>query len=170
MHREELSVKVEYYSLGELTQLDRELVMAARKATANSHSPYSKFRVGAAVRLASGLIVLGANQENAAYPLCTCAERVALNTVGAMGNKKDVVAIAVTGRLGTVEEDLYRGTDPVTPCGGCRQVIKEYEDLAGKRLVLLMDGYCDTVRRMEGIESLLPFSFGPSAFGADALA
>jgi cytidine deaminase len=170
MHRETLSATVEYYSLAELVEAERELVVAARKATSNSHSPYSKFRVGAAVRLSSGLIVMGANQENAAYPMCICAERVALNTVGGMGNKKDVVALAVTGRLGTVDENVYRGTDPLTPCGGCRQVIKEYEDLAGKPFVLLMDGYCDVVRRMVGVESLLPFSFGPSAFGADALA
>ena len=85
----------EYENSEELNPDDRELIHAAREAALNAYAPYSKFRVGAAVRLESGIIVCGANVENAAFPSGICAERSALsNSVSNYQNDKPV-AIAI---------------------------------------------------------------------------
>src|ERR1700712_426164 len=86
----------EYDTLQELTKLQYDLCLEATKAMRTSHSPYSKFRVGAALRLESGKIVYGSNQENAAYPSGLCAERVALFHWGANHRDDPIEAIAVT--------------------------------------------------------------------------
>jgi cytidine deaminase len=155
---------VQYLGLDEMPPDQLELVMAARQATNQSHSPYSNFRVGAALRLANGEIVTGANQENAAFPLCTCAERSAIVAACNGGHQKNIRAIAVTGRIGGVAEEVYRGIKPITACGACRQIMKEFEDLGGEPMVILMDGYSDEVARVVGIETLLPLGFGPKDF------
>ena len=74
----ELKIEIGFCSVDELKEADRELVEAARQATANSYSPYSHFSVGAALRLSDGEIIIGANQENAAFPSGLCAERTAM--------------------------------------------------------------------------------------------
>ena len=167
MRTRKIETTIQIYTLDELAEAERELVLAARKATSLSYSPYSHFRVGCAVRLTDGLIVPGANQENASYGLALCSERTTLFGIGNMGRKADVTALAVTGRLGTVPEATYRGKAPLTPCGACRQVIREFQDLGGRPIVLLLDGYCDEIWRVEGIDALLPLGFGPMDFGVD---
>ncbi len=162
-----LTATVEYYSLTELTLDEQELVLAAREATSVSHSPYSKFLVGSAVRLKDGTIVKGANQENASYGLAVCSERTTIFSIKNMGKKRDIRKLAVTGRIGTVSEAEYKGSAPLTPCGACRQVIREAEDLAGLPIVILMDGYGPEVARVVGISALLPLGFGPADFGAN---
>jgi len=95
------------------------LLAAARKAALNSHSPYSKFRVGAALRLASGQIVTGTNVENVSYGLTICAERSALvRAVAEYGPRIRVVAVAVA--------NLNDAASP--PCGACRQVLAEFTE------------------------------------------
>src|SRR5882757_79344 len=112
----------EYASVKELDTTDQDLCAEAVKAMKNSHSPYSKFRVGAALRLKSGKIILGSNQENVAYPSGLCAERVALFCWGANHPDDPIEAMAITAQT-----DEFLLTRPVTSCGSCLQVLAEYE-------------------------------------------
>jgi len=138
-------------------------VLAARSATDQSHSPYSNFCVGCAIQLKNGEVRSGANQENASYGMCLCAERGTIFAAHNEGHKKDISKIAVTARPAKILAEEYKGHSPVAPCGACRQVIKESEDLAGERIIILMDCFDDqNIARVEGIEHLLPLAFGPS--------
>src|SRR5882757_2880762 len=120
-HEIKISFK-EYDSLKELEKPDQDLCAEAVKAMENSHSPYSKFRVGAALRLKSGKIIYGSNQENVAYPSGLCAERVALFYWGANHPDDPIEAMAITART-----DEFLLTKPVTSCGSCLQVLAEVE-------------------------------------------
>lgn len=144
----------EYESEQELNATDRELIAAARKATEGSYSPYSHFSVGAAVKLGSGDIVTGSNQENLAYPSGLCAERVALFTASAQTGKGcEVVALAIAA------VDSNGKAAEASPCGACRQVMIEQEQRQGKplrTLVALDDG---RVREYNSAVDLLPFVF-----------
>lgn len=144
----------EYSSLEELNASDRELCNEAIKAMANSHSPYSEFRVGAAVRLESGKIVYGSNQENVAYPSGLCAERVALFTIGSTYPNDKIVSMAITAHT-----DNFKITQPVTSCGACLQVMAEYEKKQSHPIDVLF--YCQngSIIKTKGIKSLLPFAF-----------
>lgn len=162
-----LVIQYQELALDELALDERALVLAARRATHHSHSPYSKFRVGCAVQLADGTVVTGANQENASYGGTVCAERTTILAAFNQGRKKDIAKLAVTGRIGSMPEETYRG-EPVPPCGICRQIIREAEDLHGSELVILCDGYNDgRILRFVGIASLLPFGFSGADFGVD---
>src|SRR6201993_5649761 len=108
----------EYASIDELNSDEKELCLEAVKAMKNSHSPYSKFRVGAALRLKSGRIIIGSNQENVAYPSGLCAERVALFHWGANHPGDPIEAMAITAH-----SDGFLLTKPVTSCGACLQVL-----------------------------------------------
>lgn len=121
------------------------LVAAARAGRAAAYAPYSGFAVGAAVRTASGKVFTGCNIENAAYPLTLCAERVALFSAYAAG-EREIVALAVV----TPTEE------PARPCGACRQVILE---LAPRCTVVLANLQGD--ERIVSPQSLLPDAFGP---------
>ncbi|PIR52201.1 cytidine deaminase [Candidatus Peregrinibacteria bacterium CG10_big_fil_rev_8_21_14_0_10_49_16] len=153
---------------------ERDLLLRAREATKVSHSPYSRFRVGAAVLLSDGQIVTGANQENASYGLTVCAERTTIFATWNLG-RKDIVKLAVTGRTAAASEgkefsvDEYRSdADPASPCGACRQVIKEAEDRHGEPMIILVDAYNDErIRRLVGIESIMPWGFSGKDFGMD---
>ncbi len=144
----------EYTSLNELPNTDYNLCLEAVKALQNSHSPYSKFRVGAALRLQSGRIIYGSNQENVAYPSGLCAERVALFHWGANHAGDTVEAMAITAH--TQEFALTR---PVIPCGSCLQVLAEYEKKQKSPIRIIL--YCQDgpVWITNGIESFLPFLF-----------
>ena len=127
--------------------LCRKLEKAARAAAKASYSPYSKFRVGAAVLAGSGKIYSGTNVENASYGLCNCAERTAIFTAAAAGERV-VQAVAV-----------YTPTRTATaPCGACRQVINEFGPTA------LVISVCNSTGRLETtLDRLLPSAFGPKA-------
>ena len=144
----------EYDSLKDLDKPDRDLCFEAVKAMENSHSPYSKFRVGAALRLQSGKIIYGSNQENAAYPSGLCAERVALFHWGANHPGDPIEAMAVTA--GTDEFELLQ---PVTSCGSCLQVLAEYEKKQNKPIKIILFCSNGPVWVMDGVDSFLPFLF-----------
>lgn len=140
------------------------LVAAARGALAHAHAPYSRFAVGAAVRLTDGSIVTGSNFENASYGLSLCAETVALATVNAQGRLTDVAAIAVVGG-GMSADGSVNGDAIVSPCGRCRQILNEAEQMAGRTLAI----YCvaptgDTLVE-HSVAGLLPHAFGPADLG-----
>lgn len=123
------------------------LVAAARAVRERAHAPYSRFAVGAAVLDEQGRIHAGCNVENAAYPQGWCAEASALAVMVAAGGRR-VQAVAVCG----VADDL------VTPCGGCRQKLREFA--AGDCPVWLAD--LDALRARFTLGELLPHSFGPA--------
>ena len=139
--------------MAELSEEDRELVEAAKQATNGSYAPYSKFLVGAAVRLQDGCIVTGANQENAAYPSGLCAERTALFAAGAQYPDQPVVALAIAARKG--RRFLAQ---PISPCGACRQVMSGVEERYGVPIRILLYG-TEGVLVSDGISPLLPLRF-----------
>ncbi|KEQ52777.1 cytidine deaminase [Sphingobium chlorophenolicum] len=141
-----------------------ELIEAARGAMANAHAPYSRFAVGAAVRLTDGQIVTGCNFENASYGLSLCAETVALATVNAQGRFSDVEAIAVVG--GAIRPDgSIAGSAVVTPCGRCRQIMNEAEQMAGRTLSIYCAAPDGGAVVEHSVAELLPHAFGPADLG-----
>src|SRR5580698_8670277 len=113
MTKHEIKIQFkEYKSVSELSEAYQSLCDEAVKALKNSHSPYSKFRVGAALLLQSGKIIYGSNQENVAYPSGLCAERVALFAWGANHPDDAIIAMAVTAQT-----DAFEITQPVASCG-----------------------------------------------------
>jgi len=143
----------EFDNSSELGHDDAELVAAAREAALNAYAPYSKFKVGAAIRLESGKIVSGANVENAAFPSGICAERNALSNSVTNHNGDNPVALAVAA----MNEEGFT-IEPVTPCGNCRQVIAEEESRIGKEIRIILAGKTK-VFVIESISSLLPLQF-----------
>lgn len=143
----------EYDKTGELNRADLELITAARDIAIKAYAPYSKFRVGAAVRLKSGKIVCGANVENAAFPSGICAERSALsNSISNYPNDKPVsIAIVSVNEEGITEI-------PPSPCGSCRQVIAEEEYRTGEKIKIILSGKNKTLM-IDGISNLLPLQF-----------
>lgn len=155
MKKESLSLEMIFFdSEKELETDDFQLLMQARIAAGKAYAPYSRFRVGAAVLLSNGMIILGNNQENAAYPSGLCAERVALFYAFSMYPDEKVVAIAVTALS---EKALIN--KPLTPCGSCRQVMAEYEKKADLNMRVIMQGQEGPVMVVESMKNLLPFSF-----------
>ena len=144
----------EYSSEEELPEQEKFLLEKAREATGSSYSPYSHFRVGAAVRLKNGEIITGSNQENAAYPSGLCAERVALFAAAARYPGVAVEALAITA---SSKETLIN--QPVTPCGACRQVMMEYENTGGQDMQVIMAGQQGKITVAPNIKSLLPLNF-----------
>jgi len=143
-----------YDNLDEMDPQDAELIRQAHEATQHAYAPYSKFNVGAAVRLANGEIVTGNNIENAAYPSGLCAERVAMFSAMAKFPGVAFEALAVTAHSQT-----KLVAEPVAPCGACRQVMAEVEQLSKQPLRVLCQGQEGPIMVFEGIESLMPFIF-----------
>jgi cytidine deaminase len=131
-----------------------DLANAAIKARELSYSPYSSFAVGAALLTKSGKIYLGANIENASYTPTVCAERVAIFSAVHAG-ERDFEAIAISG--GKEGEDP---TDPVAPCGVCRQVMTEFADGDLKVILAMSWGY-----REYTLDSLMPLRFDRDSLG-----
>ncbi|MBQ3251535.1 MAG: cytidine deaminase [Bacteroidales bacterium] len=143
----------EFDAIDELEAKDRELAQAAVEATAQAYAPYSKFNVGAAVLFEDGVIVKGANQENAAYPSGLCAERTALFYASASRPDKAMVAIAIAAG-----QDGHLCETPATPCGACRQVMAQYQLKSGLPMRVLLVG-AHKIWRFEKVDDLLPLIF-----------
>tara|TARA_R110000751_G_scaffold188126_3_gene294203 strand:- start:1079 stop:1564 length:486 start_codon:yes stop_codon:yes gene_type:complete len=141
-------------SVSELPQDIQELMNKAQQAREKAYAPYSSFKVGAALQLANGEVVLGNNQENAAFPSGLCAERVAIFYAGATYPGVAVTSIALTVR--SLEHTV---TTPTPPCGACRQSIAEYEVNQKSPINIYFMGETGTVVKADSIEVLLPFVF-----------
>ena len=155
MIKREIKVAFEEYNdINQLNDADRKLCLEAVKALANSHSPYSTFRVVVAMRLQSGKLLHASNQENVAYPSGLCAERVALFNWGANHPDDPITTMAITAQT-----DEFKLTQPVTSCGSCLQVLAEYEKKQNKPVKVLL--YCQNgpIWAIEGVENQLPFLF-----------
>lgn len=155
MKQNTFNVKItEFRTTDDLPEKDKELVEAAFTAAANAYAPYSGFTVGAALRLKSNMIVTGNNQENAAYPSGLCAERVAMFYASSQYPGQSVETIAVVAPKAVAGLD-----EPVTPCGSCRQVMAEYEQLQKKPLRVIMTSGKGKCFLVEGMDNLLPLAF-----------
>lgn len=143
---------VEHPSWRAMPKEDRELLRAAAKAARSAYAPYSKFAVGAALRLEGGAVVAGSNQENAAFPAGCCAERTALHAAMSLTPKGYVEAIAVV-------VPRVRNADPVSPCGICRQALVEQEYRQGGPIRVLLGAVNGEVQEIPTANDLLPLSF-----------
>lgn len=139
--------------LDELTTLEQELVKKAIDATQNSYARYSNFHVGAACLLENNQIIIGANQENAAFPSGLCAERTAIFAAQANYPDQPVIALAIAAK--NINGLLKT---PISPCGACRQVILEIEDRYQRPIRILLYG-TEGILVFDSIKDLLPFSF-----------
>ncbi len=152
-----LQTKVVVCAYDELMPEDREVVDAARAATANSYAVYSKFNVGAAVRLEGGVIVKGSNQENAAYPSGLCAERTTFFWANSQYPDRAVLTLAIAARTENGELAM-----PIPPCGACRQVILETEKRYNRTIRIILYGTRECYVVEDGIKALLPLTFDAS--------
>ena len=152
-----LNIAIKHCQLDELYVADRELIEQAMKATDNAYAEYSHFYVGAALRLANGRIVIGANQENAAFPSGLCAERTAVFSAQANFPDQSIEALALVAR-----NDNGLIDNPVTPCGACRQVLLGVEERYGLPMRILMYGKSG-VYSVGSAKDLLPLSFVDSS-------
>lgn len=135
----------------------QDLMNKAQEARENAYAPYSNFRVGVAIRLESGEIVIGNNQENAAYPSGLCAERVAIFYVGAAYPKERIVEIAITARSQNQILD-----HPIGPCGACRQSMLEYEQKQNNPIPVYFTGEIGSIIKVDSVKEFLPFGFDAS--------
>jgi len=143
-----------YDNLEALKTDDKKLVKAAIETTSDAYAPYSKFKVGASIRLDNGSIVIGHNQENAVYPLGLCAERVALFSAGSQYPNETITAIAVATEKKIAPTDI-----PPFPCGSCRQTLIEFESKQQQPIKLLVTGTNERVFVFKSVQSILPFAF-----------
>lgn len=159
-----LSFSISYEAfegIAELDAGDQILCKKAEEALATSYSPYSKFKVGTAILLADGQIVLGSNQENVAYPSGLCAERVALFAIGANNPNAVIKTMAITAFTHN-----FKIENPVTSCGSCLQVMAECEKRQNSPIEVLF--YCigGQIIKVKSVKSLLPFGFVEDRLGA----
>jgi len=137
----------------DLDRADRELVDAARTATATAYAPYSGALVGAALRTADGTVVAASNLENAAYGSTICAERMAVGRANAMGHRTfAAVAIAAMGAA-------LRPDRVVSPCGACRQVLHEMASAAAHPMRVIMTAPGADAITVATLDELLPLAF-----------
>jgi cytidine deaminase len=143
-----------YNSLEELSTEIQDLMNQAVEIRKKAYAPYSQFRVGAALLLDNGKIVLGSNQENAAYPSGLCAERVAIFHAGSIYPEAKILKIAITAA-----SDTNQTKAPIPPCGSCRQSIAEYEIKQETPIEIYFMGEIGEVYKSSSLKNLLPFMF-----------
>ena len=153
MKSKKLEINYEELRFEELNSEDQSLIEAAIKATDNSYADYSHFHVGAAVRLRDAAVVIGANEENAALPSGRSAERTAIFAAQAQYPKLAVEALAIAAKN---SDGIL--SQPVTPCGSCRQVVLQIEERYHHPVEILLYG-SQRIFRFHSIRDLLPFCF-----------
>ncbi len=148
-------------SIDKLPSKDANCVKQAIEYLGYAYAPYSNFLVGASVMMADGTLYGGANQENASYPLCMCAERVALYHAAMMERSQKISCIAITAK-----HHSKKLIDPAMPCGACRQVINEYESINKAKIKIYLINDNQEVYMIDSIKPLLPYSFDGSVLDA----
>lgn len=143
----------EFSSPKEMEPIDQNLVAAALEAKKGSYSPFSHFQVGAALLLADGTIVKGANQENVAYPSGLCAERTAMFAAGANHPDTPMVRMAIAA-----SDHGVLCESPASPCGACRQVMAQYQRKFGQPIQIILVG-SKRIRKFHKVDDILPFIF-----------
>ena len=145
---------LEYDSLTDLPQDIQSLMNQAVEVRTKAYEPYSKFRVGAALLLDNGKVIVGSNQENAAYPSGLCAERVAIFHAGSVYPEAKILKMAITAA-----SDTNQTKAPIPPCGSCRQSIAEYEIKQETPIEIYFMGEIGTIYQSASLKNLLPFMF-----------
>ena len=143
----------------ELSEADRSLVQSASEACQYAYAPYSNFKVGAAILTDDNIVVIGSNQENSAYPIGQCAERVALYSLAHQYGRKviDTIAVAV---------DNEQQLTPASPCGSCRQLLAEYRSYQTQPIRLLLSlANGGPVYEIRDVNDLLPLAFDGKFLG-----
>ena len=146
-----------FNDMSELSDRDLMLMKKAINAKESSYAPYSNFSVGAALLLENDEIILGSNQENAAYPSGMCAERVAIWRAGTQFPGVKIISLAISASSSTRKVDK-----PVGPCGACRQALLEYEVKQNQPFEIIFMGEVGKIVKIESLSALLPFSFDSS--------
>ncbi len=155
MKKQIIEIQLEVFeTISELPKNIQELMNKAQQARENAYAPYSLFRVGAAILMASGEITVGNNQENAAYPSGLCAERVAIFHTGALFPNEKINAMAITAR--SLNQSL---SEPIGPCGACRQSIAEYEQKQKSPIAIYFMGETGKIVKVASVMDLLPLGF-----------
>ncbi len=154
MEKKNSLVYEEYNDITELDAADAALLQQARDITKQAYAPYSQFQVGAAALLNNGQLVLGTNQENASYPVGTCAERVLLGTAANQFLDIPISAMAISYQGAKVISD-----HPISPCGMCRQALVEYESRMKQPMRLILGGMEGHIYIIRTAADLLPFAF-----------
>lgn len=143
-----------FESRKELSGQDHMLLEKAEEARKKSYAPYSNFNVGASLLLENGEIILGNNQENAAYPSGMCAERVAIWAAASRFPDQKILKIFIAASSQTHKVDK-----PVSPCGACRQTIAEYEFKQDKNIEIFFTGETGIIVQARSLNDLLPLAF-----------
>jgi cytidine deaminase len=134
---------------------EAQLLLKALEVAGKAYAPFSHFHVGCALQLSDGTVLTGNNQENLAFPSGLCAERTALYYAGSLGQGAEVRKIAIRAYSDRKPIDV-----PVMPCGACRQVMVEYENMAERPFIILSQGVSGQIMRLEGVKAtLMPFNF-----------
>lgn len=141
-------------SVTELPQQVQDLMKSAVKARESAYAPYSKFKVGAALRLENNVIINGSNQENASYPSGLCAERTAIYAAGANYPNQKIKTIAITAT-----SEKHDVLEPIAPCGACRQAIAEYEQKQKEPIQIYFTGTSGKVIYVKALLDILPLAF-----------
>lgn len=143
-----------YETLRQLPDTIHAVMLQAIEIRKKAYAPYSGFKVGAALLLDNGQIILGTNQENAAYPSGLCAERTAVFSAAVNYPEAKIIALAITATA-----DKVLNTEPVAPCGACRQSLLEYEVKQQQPFNIYFMGGTGRIVEAPSVKSLLPFAF-----------
>ncbi|WP_366185009.1 cytidine deaminase [Flavobacterium ovatum] len=143
-----------YSNSNELSEETQKLLEKAIEIRRKAYAPYSKFKVGAAVLLDNGEIVVGSNQENAAYPSGLCAERVAIFQAGSIYPSAKIKSIVISAAS---EQNTTK--TPIPPCGACRQSIAEYEIRQNTNIEIYFTGEMGDIYKSDSLKNLLPLLF-----------
>ncbi|SHF87282.1 cytidine deaminase [Flavobacterium defluvii] len=143
-----------YDNINELSQEIQDLMNQAVEIREKAYAPYSQFKVGAALLLDNGKVILGSNQENAAYPSGLCAERTAIFYAGSAYPEAKILKMAITAA-----SDTNQTQAPIPPCGSCRQSIAEYEIKQDTPIEIYFMGEIGEVYKSASLKNLLPFMF-----------
>ena len=143
-----------FESIQELPADVQNLMQEAVAIRKSAYAPYSNFKVGAAILLSNGKIILGSNQENAAYPSGLCAERVAIYHAGSVYPEATILKMAISAASGSSTTDA-----PIPPCGACRQSIAEYEIKQNNPIKIYFMGEIGPIYKSDSLKNLLPLLF-----------
>lgn len=155
MRKVEINTEVFVFDdINELNDREQMLLKSAEDGLEKSYSPYSNFKVSSAVLLENGVVLTGANQENAAYSTCICAERTVLGTASSLHpNVKPVMLAVVVKNMNKLQEK------PAAPCGECRQYIFEIESRYKSEIPILMKAQSNKIYKVKSVSQLLPLAF-----------
>lgn len=155
MKKDKIEISYEIFDdIAELPPQDAWLLNEAREITNQAYAPYSNFFVGAAAKLVNGEIVAGSNQENASSPAGLCAERVLLGSASVLYPNVAIDTMAIS-----YHSNNGNSNEPISPCGICRQTLREYEDRFKHPIRLILGGMYGKIYIFEKASSLLPLAF-----------